>query len=169
MGIEELLMNTFQERQWIRKMLGYWIISAPLVVLGIFGLISLIDAKMEEQIKNPLIVFCSIPIILATICFFIQMKTDVNENEIVIRFFPLPIIKRKIGWNQISKVYVRKFEWGEFKATGSGAIPFGHQGTSYHLFGEYGLQIVTMDGDKILIGTRQPKSLQEFLKRLNKL
>lgn len=162
-------MNTFQERQWIRKTLGYWIISAPLVVLGVFGLISLVGAKVEEQIKNPLILFCSIPIILATICFFLQMKTDLNENEIVITYFPLPIFKRKIGWDQISKVYVRKFERSEFKATGSGAIPFGHSGTCYHLFSDYGLQIVTLDGDKILIGTRQPKSLQEFLKRLNKL
>lgn len=162
-------MITFQENQWIRKMLWYWIISAPLVVFSVFGLISLTGANVEDQIKNPLIVFCSIPILIATICFFIQMKIDINENDIVIRYFPVPFFKRKICWNQISKVYLRKFELGEFKATGSGAIPFGHLGTSYHLFSDYGLQIVTINGDKILIGTRKPKSLQEFLKRLNKL
>ena len=34
----------------------------------------------------------------------------------------------------------------------------------YHLYGEYGLQIEANEGNKILIGTRKPKALQEFLK-----
>lgn len=160
-------MNRFEEIQWVRKMSGYWLISTPLVLFGVWGLISLVGGKDEDQIKTPLIVFCSIPILMSAIYFFVQLKTDFNEREIVIRFFPLPFFKRSISWNQISKVYVRKFNWSEFKATGVGAIPFG-SGKAYHLFSHYGLQIETINGEKILVGTRKPKSLQEFLKRINK-
>jgi len=155
-------MNTFLEIQRVRKMSGYWIISTPLVLFGLWGLVNLVGAKDEDQINTQLIVFCSIPIVLALLGFFVHLKTAYNEKEIIVRFYPLPFFKRKIEWSQISQVYVRKFDWSEFKATGVGAIPFG-SGKAYHLFSEYGLQIETINGDKILIGTRKPKSWQEFL------
>ncbi len=161
-------MNSFEEIQRVRKMSWYWIIFIPLVSFGIWGLINLVGAKDENHINTSLIVFCSIPIVLFSLGFFVNLETDYNEKEITLRFHPFPFFKRTIFWNQINKVYIRKFDWSEFKATGLGAMPFRNRGTAYHLFGEYGLQIETNDGDKILIGTRKPKSLQEFLKRLNK-
>jgi hypothetical protein len=162
-------MNSFEEIQRVRKMSWYWIIFIPLVSFGIWGLINLVGTKDENHINTSLIVFCSIPIVLSLFGFFLNLKTDYNEKEITLRFLPLPFFKRTIFWNQINKAYIRKFDWGEFRAIGSGAIPLGNRGRAYHLYGEYGLQIETTDGDKILIGTRKPKSLQEFLKRLNKL
>jgi hypothetical protein len=161
-------MIQFEEIQRVRKMSWYWIIFMPLVSFGIWGLINLVGTKDEDQINTQLIVFCSIPIVLFSLGFFVNLKTDYNEKEIILRFYPLPFFKRKIDWNQINKVYVRKFDWSEFKATGVGALPLG-SGKAYHLFSEYGLQIETTDGDKILIGTQKPKSLLEFLKHLNKL
>src|SRR6185369_15356247 len=110
---------------------------------------------------------CSVAMALALFFFFHGLKTDFNDIEIRVAYFPLLFFRRRIFWSQVSKVYVRKFEWREFKATGVGAMPIG-SGKAYHLFSEYGLQLETSDGDKILIGTRKPKSLVEFLKRIHK-
>jgi hypothetical protein len=161
-------MISFEEIQRVRKIWWYWAISIPLTVFCSWSLINLIGAKDEAQINAQLILLSSIPIVLAVFLFFSGLKTTLNENEIVIKLFPL-FITRTIHWNQISKIFIRKYDRSEFKATGLGAIPIGSRGTAYHLFSEYGLQIETNDGDKILIGTRQPKSVSEFLKRLNKL
>ena len=161
-------MNTFLEIQRIHKMFGYWFVATPLVGLGVWGLIYFIRANDENQINATLIILCSAPILLSIFYFSVNLKTDYNEIEIKISYFPIPFFKRRILWNTINKAYVRKFDWSEFKATGVGMIPFG-SGKAYHLFSEYGLQLETINGEKILIGTRKPKSLQEFLKRINKL
>ena len=161
-------MNSFEEIQRVRKIWWYWAISIPLTIFCSWSIINLVGAKDEAQINVQLILLSSVPIALTIFLFFMNLKTTLNETELVIKLFPL-FVTRTIPWNQVNKVFIRKYEWSEFKATGLGAIPFGNRGTAYHLFGEYGLQIETNDGDKILIGTRKPKSLQEFLKRLNKL
>ena len=163
-------MRKFEETQLLRKVWWYWVIFIPLATFGVWGLINLVGAKNPNQINFSLIIFCSIPVALTVFLFFGRLKTELNETEIVAKFFLFPVfIKRTIPWNRIGKVFVRKYDWSEFKATGLGAIPFGNRGIAYHLFGEYGLQIEKTNGGKILIGTRKPKSLQEFLKQLNKL
>ncbi|MEK6781467.1 MAG: hypothetical protein AABY93_07160 [Bacteroidota bacterium] len=161
-------MKKFEEIQLLRKVWWYWIIFIPFALFEIWGLINSVGASYDDQINSQLIILSSIPVVLAVFLFFARLKTEFNENEIVVKLNPV-FITRTIPWNQISKVYIRKYELGEFKAIGSGAIPIGKRGIAYHLFSEYGLQIETTDGYKVLIGTRKPKSLQEFLKRLNKL
>jgi hypothetical protein len=162
-------MNTFEEIQRVRKITSYWFISIPIVSLAVWGLIHSFGAKDGDHINSTLILICSFLIAITVFYFFVNLRTDYNEKEIIIRYFPFLFFQRRISWNQISKAYVRKIDRSEFKATGLGAFPFGNRGKAYHLFSEYGLQIEMVDGDKILIGTRKPKSLLEFLKYINKL
>ena len=88
-------------------MAGYWLLSTPLVLFGVWGLINLVGGKEEDQIKTPLIVFCLIPILMSVIYFFVQLKTDLNEREIVIRFFPLPFFtkEKSIGIKSAKPTY----------------------------------------------------------------
>lgn len=160
--------NTFEEIQRIRKITWYWFISVPIVSLAAWGLIHIFGAKDGDHINSTLIIICSFLIAISVFYFFVNLRTAYNEKEIIIHYFPFPFFQRRILWNQISRVYVRKFDRSEFKATGLGAFQFANRGKAYHLFSEYGLQIEMMNGDKILIGTRKPKSLQEYLQRLNK-
>ena len=159
-------MIHFEETQSFRKVWWYWVIFIPFTLLGIWGLVSLVGASDPAKINDTLIIVCSIPIALTVFCSLVTLKTEVNENAIVIRVFPF-LIKRTIPWSQISKAFVGKYELSEFKATGLGAIPFGN-GKAYLFYCEYGLQLETTEGNRILIGTRKPKSLQEFLKSINK-
>ena len=160
-------MIHFEETQLLRRVWWYWIVFIPFALLGVWGLVNLVGSSDPAKINDTLIIVCSIPIALTVFCSLVTLKTEVNENAIVIKVFPF-LIKRTIPWSQISKAFVLKYELNEFKATGSGAIPFGN-GKAYHLYSGYGLQLETMEGNKILIGTRKPKSLQEFLKAINKL
>ena len=171
-GLRQLFnqMNTFKEVQCVRKIWWYWIIFIPLTAFCAWSLLNIIDEKIENQVKFTLIILCAIPTALSVFLFIGRLKTEFNETEIIVKFLLFPVvITRTISWSQITKVYIRAYDVGEFKATGSSAIPFGNRGIAYHLFGEYGLQLESTEGNKILIGTRKPKSLQKFLKRVNKL
>jgi hypothetical protein len=123
----------FSESQKFQQWWLYLIMAlATLLVIGAF--ISLLLAKLETQIKN---------------------------DGIYVRYYPYKSTYRHYKWEQLSKVYVRKYSaLGEYG--GWGLKGFGDDKV-WNVSGNMGIQLVLKDGKKLLIGTKLPEECKRIL------
>lgn len=105
-------------------------------------------------------------IILLIIILFYKssLSVKINRNGIYYRFIPFHWYYKKIAWEKVEKVYVRRYD--ALTEYGSGwGIKFGNAGKAYIVSGNYGLQIDLLDERKILLGTQRPSELERMITR----
>ncbi|MDR1338787.1 MAG: hypothetical protein LBK58_01850, partial [Prevotellaceae bacterium] len=93
----------------------------------------------------------------------------INKEGIFVWFHPVQFRKTYFSWEEIERVYIRKYSpvkeyggWGY--RTGSGR----KNGKACNIYGNIGLQIVLKNGNKFLIGTNDPDGITEVLKKIGK-
>jgi hypothetical protein len=106
--------------------------------------------------------------ILFTLLFFsFKLETEIKEDGIYYRFFPIQMKMRKKGWGEISKVYVRQYkpirEFGGWGMRGSF-----RKGTCVSVSGNKGIQLVLSNNKRLLIGTQKMDEAEKALKQLGK-
>lgn len=103
--------------------------------------------------------------------FFMKMKllTEIKKDGIYVQFFPIHRKFKFYDWASIYKLKIRQYsaimEYGGYGMR----MGFFRKGRAYNTSGDNGLQIETIKGTKILIGTQKPDELNEVLRRLGQL
>jgi len=99
-----------------------------------------------------------IVVLLITLLFSVlRLDTEIREDGVYVRFFPLRINFRKYPWEDIEKIFVRKYRplleyggWGiRFSLSGNGR--------ALNVSGNKGIQLVLPNNAKLLIGTNKPE------------
>jgi hypothetical protein len=95
--------------------------------------------------------------------FFYSLKlvTDVRNDGLYIRFFPLQFHSKKISFEEIKTYEIRTYS--ALKEYGGYGIRYGKNGKAYNISGKRGVQFEFLDGKRLLIGTQKPEELIQAL------
>ncbi len=95
-----------------------------------------------------------------------NMRTEITEDYIRVRWFPLQRKPRVILWTEVKKAELRNYspltEYGGWGLKGS------RKNRAYNVTGDRGLQLELNDGTKVLIGTRKSETLEALLHELRR-
>lgn len=109
-------------------------------------------------------ILVSLLIILPALALLLsmQLRTEIGEEGICVKFFPMFFLDRIIKWEEIEKVYPRKYK--PISEYGGWGIRITHKnGIAYNVRGNKGIQIIFKDGKKLLIGTQKFDEAEEAL------
>lgn len=99
----------------------------------------------------------TIPIVFSVL--LLRLDTRIDDKGISTYFRPFGFTRKSFSWDEISECYVRSYsplqEYG-----GWGLRTLGMRSKAYNVAGNQGIQIVTNEGRKFLIGTQQPEDAQ---------
>ena len=154
----------FKERQ---KFNQWWIWPFFVLTTGLFlyGCVQQLIYKIpfgDNSTSDSGLIFGTIAISSISALFFVfRLETNITEEAISVRFFPLHLKFRKYLWTEIETAEVRKYkpllEYG-----GYGIRGFGNN-RALNIAGKTGLQLIFKDGRKLLIGTQKANQLIEML------
>jgi hypothetical protein len=173
MGMEKLL---FREEQrfnqiWL-KVLLYLLAIANLFIFGHALYKQLITG--EPWGDNPMsdigLIFtvCFTFAIWGGILFLLERSkliTNINHNEIRLRFPPLFSKEKIITMDVIKKMEVRKYN--PILEFGGWGIRYGIKGKAYNVKGNMGLQLYFKNGKRLLIGTQKPEQVKWAISKMN--
>lgn len=154
-------MKVFLEKQFVNR---WWLAMFILaLILIIFGTGFYATDNSEEDTKVLVSIICCLlafPIVFGLL--YLRLETRIDEKGIFTYFRPFGFTKKYFSWDEIKECYVRQYspitEYG-----GWGYRGLGSKEKAYNLWGNQGIQIVTTDGKKFLIGTQKPKNAQETI------
>jgi hypothetical protein len=149
----------FSEKQQFRQ---WWLWLSLLLVAASPLMIRSAD-------KSLLLLSSSVFFVLALFFFMLRLETEIRTDGIYVRFFPFHTRFKRYAWTSMKACYVRQYSplweyggWGlRFSLTGNGS--------AYNVSGTEGLQLVFLDGSRLLIGTRQPEKIKALLTKMGQL
>lgn len=154
----------FSEKQ---KFNQWWIWPFFVLTTGLFlyGCVQQLFYKIpfgDNTMSDSGLIFSTVAISSISVLFFVfRLETNITEEAIYLRFFPLHLKYRKYLWTDIETAEVRTYkpilEYG-----GYGIRGFGNN-RAFNIAGKTGLQLVFKDGRKLLIGTQKANQLIEIL------
>jgi hypothetical protein len=145
-----------------------WILLSGITALFIFGLIRQVclgqpfgNNPLPDSGLFALVLFM---LLLDYLFFSFRLELHIRADGIYVRFFPFQTTFRYYPWQQLSQVYVRQYqpiaEYGGWGLRGFG------RNRALNVSGNKGIQLETLEGAKLLIGTNKPEEVTEVLKRL---
>ncbi len=95
----------------------------------------------------------------------LRLKTIYNNDGIAYRFYPFQLKTTFIYWHELSDAYMR--EYSSLYEYGGWGIRYGSSKTGRAIntseSGKKGVQLVFKNGRKLLIGTKNPDTLQQIV------
>lgn len=145
-----------------------WILLSGLTAFSIFGMIRQICLGLsfgQKPMSDSGLVFLVVFMLLLDYLFFsFRLETEIRTDGIYVRFFPFHIKSRYYAWDQLAQVYVRQYqpltEYGGWGLRGFG------RNRALNVSGNKGIQLETLDGARLLIGTNKAEEVSELLNRL---
>jgi hypothetical protein len=126
--------------------------------------------EVPEYPQDMFIAICiGIGVFLLTLAFIfmIRLDTEVSEDGVFVRFYPIHIKYKQFRWTDLDQAYVRTYApMAEYGGWGL-RISMGGYGKAYNVSGNKGLQLVTKAGKKLLIGTVKAGEMEQVLKNIN--
>jgi len=160
----------FSERQRFNQI---WI---WLILLGVNGLFIFVLTKQvilghpfwDKPISNIALIILTILTLLLSFLFLnLRLETNIKANGIYVRFFPFHFTFKYYPWDKLNQSFIRKYNpIGEFGGWGLRGLG---KNRAINVSGDKGIQLVTKDGSKILIGTNKADEAAEVLKQLGHL
>lgn len=153
----------FKEVQKFRQ----WWLWLILIGIGVLSIIAIYNQLIYlEKIGDKsmsvfgLIIFCVLIFGLIAMFWFMQLKTEIDQNEIRMNFFPF--VKKRVNWNEIKNAKVVNYGF-----VGGWGIRLGSKyGTVYNTNGNKGLAIELNNGKKFIIGTQRENELRNVLEKM---
>lgn len=97
-----------------------------------------------------------------------RMDTEITEEGITFSFFPI-VGKKKLPWSQVENAFIREYNammeyggWGVRYSMGK------KKGRALCTSGKWGIQLVTKDEKRLLLGTQKKEEVQIVLSKLAK-
>ncbi len=154
-------MEIFEEKQFFKQ---WWVIMLALAIIVIVigtAYYASEDSPEETTVTTSVIsLLITIPIVFTLL--FIRLDTRIDDKGISTYFRPLGFTRKTFAWDEISECYIRSYsplkEYG-----GWGLRTLGMRSKAYNVAGNVGIQIVTNEGKKFLIGTQQPENAQNTI------
>lgn len=138
-----------------------WIILIGIGILPTFGIYKqlILGEKFGDKPMSDfgLIIFSILIFGLIAMFYFMQLKTEINQNEIRMNFFPF--VRKKVNWKEIKKAEVVNYGF----VGGWGIRLWTKFGTVYNMKGNKGLAIELTNGKKFLIGTQKENELNKIV------
>ena len=153
----------FKEKQRFTQW-WLWLVLIGTGVLPIFGIYKqiILGEKFGSKPMSDfgLIIFCLSFFGVIALFWFMRLKTEIDQNEIRIDFFPF--VKKRMHWKEIKNA-----EIVDYGFVGGWGIRFWPKyGTVYNTKGSMGLAIELLNGKKILIGTQKETELNKTVEML---
>ena len=160
----------FSERQRF-KQIWLWLILLGVNGLFIFGLtkqVILGHQFGDKPMSNiGLIIVTILTLLLSFLFLNLRLETNIKSDGIYVRLFPFHLTFKYYPWDKINQSFVRKYNpIGEFGGWGLRGLG---KNRALNVSGDKGIQLVTQDGSKILIGTNKADEATEILKQLGHL
>ena len=168
MESETLFSENQRFSQW-----WLWLLLIGLTGLILYGIIQQLIFGIPFGTKPAsdagLVLTLVIPVSLLALFIALRLETRITRDGIYVRFLPFQKTFRYHSWANLSKSYVRKYS--AIMEYGGWGIRFGFlgKGSALNVSGNKGLQLITIDGKKMLIGTRKPEEITETLRKLNQI
>lgn len=153
-------MRVFTETQRFNQ---WWLLLLLALVAGIVLKAVYEETNGFKEAENPLFILFIIfaGLIPIGLLLGLQLQTRIDEKGISVKFHPLGFTQKYFSWKDIKDCYIREYhpimEYG-----GWGLRVLGNK-KAYNVSGNIGIQIVTVNNKKFLIGTRQPKAVKAVL------
>jgi hypothetical protein len=109
----------------------------------------------------PLIIGTGLPVVLEILFVFLKLETEVRNDGLYVRLFPLHIQFKKLTPQDISEAYARKYK--PIAEYGGWGIKGTLKNKVYNTQGNEGVQLVFKNGKKLLIGSQKPKELENAI------
>lgn len=151
-------MRVFIENQHIRQ----WWVYALLVFCLCCSAIPLVNGLLVNEMHTSSWIAPAMTAIVITLFLRINLKTKIDREGITASFEPFSLFERHYSWKEIEQAYIRNYapvaEYG-----GWGVRGFGKAG-AYNLSGKIGIQIITNNKERFLIGTQVPEKAEKAIK-----
>ena len=162
----------FQEKQRFNQ---WWIHFIFSLINGFFMYgfyVQIIQDKIfggKPMSDAGIIIATCISIMLTFLFYLVRLESQIKDDGIYVRFFPLQWKFKFFAWENLSKTYVRSYNplieyggWGlRYNILGNGI--------AYNVSGNMGLQLEIQSKNKLLIGTNKPEELRAVLEKLEKI
>lgn len=86
-----------------------------------------------------------------------KLVTEVRGNGLYIQYFPFHLSPRRIAFDKLQNYEVRVYR--PLLEYGGWGIRYGTKGQAYNMAGNRGVQLVLIDGKRILIGSQKPEEM----------
>ncbi|PTX42294.1 hypothetical protein C8P64_2722 [Christiangramia gaetbulicola] len=152
-------MRIFKEEQAFRQ---WWFIA--ILALTMVGCI--IPMVKNYQLHGTATAeFFGLGLVLLIILLFwvLRLHTKIDAKGISARFEAFSFFRKEFKWSEINECYVRKYSpWTEY---GGWGIRVSRKKKAYNVSGNIGIQIITKDKKKFLIGTNKPEEAKKVIRR----
>ena len=142
-----------------------WLILIGIGILPILGIYKqlIIGEKFGDKPMSDLglIILAVFVFSLIAMFWFVQLKTEIDQNEIRMHFFPL--VKKRVNWKEIKTAEIVNYGF----VGGWGIRLWTKYGTVYNMNGNKGLAIELLNGKNFLIGTQKPEELTTILEKID--
>ena len=140
-----------------------WLILIAIGALPVSGLykqLYLNEAFGDKPMSDlGLIIFAVFVFSLIAMFWFMRLKTEIDQNEIRINFFPF--VKKRVNWKEIKNAEIVNYGF----VGGWGIRLWTKYGTLYNMKGNKGLAIELVNGKKFLIGTQKETELNKIVNK----
>lgn len=109
--------------------------------------------------------FILLPLCIILFVLF-KVKTKITKESINVKIVPFNLTNQTILWSDTKKVEV--VQYSAIKEYGGWGYRRSKTGKAINPSGKFGLKIYFKDGTHLLIGTRRPDELSEFIKNIKK-
>ncbi len=160
-------MKVFVEEQKFTQLWLHILLIISFIVTTAVVVKEYVESNTDnnDALVELIIVFGSMVLVYLLI-FSLKLKTRIDENGFQFRFIPFHFTVRSINWNEIEKVYTRKYdaiaEYGGWGMKG-GMFWRKSKGVAYNVKGDIGLQLELKNGKKILVGTQKEDEVKRVL------
>ncbi|WP_299155470.1 hypothetical protein [uncultured Christiangramia sp.] len=143
-------MRIFKENQRFRQ---WWLIIL-LITIIIASALPLFSEISINKVRLKSLIAPIISLVIFILIFILNLETRINSKGISAGFEPLPFFRRNYNWDEIQECYVRTYapvsEYGGWGIRGFG------RAKAYNVSGNKGIQIITKNNERFLVGTEKP-------------
>jgi len=143
----------------------FFLFLAGIIVISVYNDHSFQNTS-EGDITDYIIMAVGLLFVVGLIVLFliVKLETLITEQLLIINFKPL--LKKKILLEDIIGFEERRFNFIEYGGWGIRYSLFGH-GWAYTVKGYRGVQFLTRNGKKFLLGSQKPDKIIFYLKMLS--
>jgi len=157
----------FKESQRFRQpwLILLFIVLNLMFLFPLFQQLILGEPFGDEPTSNgELILISLLTLGISAVFFIFRLDTEISEEGISARLFPLHRKFRHFAWKDIQQIEVRQYK--PLREYGGWGIRYGKNGKAWNVSGNQGIQLVFQNGKRLLIGTNDAESVRDVVNQL---